>query len=73
MANVSNICAMLSTELSTAKLNEGIFIGPQIRTLMKNKEFEHTMIDLEKRHGYLLRMWYPIFWEITEIRISRQL
>jgi len=60
-------------ELSTAKLNEGIFIGPQIRTLMKNKEFEDTMTDLEKRHGYLLRMWYPIFWEITEIRISRQL
>lgn len=34
--------------LSEAKINEGIFTGPQIRELLKNKEFERLMTDKEK-------------------------
>ena len=34
--------------LSTAKLKEGIFIGPQIRELMKNTDFDNCLNFLEK-------------------------
>lgn len=35
--------------LSEAKLQEGIFIGPQIKNLMKTTNFEEIMTNLEKR------------------------
>lgn len=34
--------------LSEAKLKEGIFVGPDIRKLMKDKEFETSMTTREK-------------------------
>lgn len=34
--------------LSEAKINEGVFTGPQIRELLKNEEFERLMTDKEK-------------------------
>lgn len=34
--------------LTYAKIKEGIFIGPQIRKLMKDKSFEASLSDLEK-------------------------
>lgn len=40
------LCQKFSS-LSDAKLKEGIFIGPHIRTLMNDKEFETTMIVTE--------------------------
>ena len=34
--------------LSKAKLEVGIFVGPQIRKLLASKELEESMSDLEK-------------------------
>ena len=34
--------------LSEAKINEGVFTGPQIRELLKNEQFEKLMTDKEK-------------------------
>jgi len=34
--------------LSEAKLKEGIFIGPQIRILMKDTDFQNSMTTMEK-------------------------
>lgn len=34
--------------LSEAKIKEGIFVGPQIRELMKTTEVEHVMTNVEK-------------------------
>ena len=34
--------------LSDAKLKNGIFVGPQIRTLCKEKDFQNTMTNVEK-------------------------
>lgn len=35
-------------KLSEAKINEGVFDGPQIRALFEDQEFEHLMIKKEK-------------------------
>lgn len=34
--------------LSDAKIKEGVFVGPQIRALMKDVNFEKLMTDVEK-------------------------
>ena len=34
--------------LSQAKLKEGIFVGPQINKLLKDKGFDHTLPGIEK-------------------------
>lgn len=48
--------------LSSAKLEEGMFSGPQIRVILKNKDFEELLTINELRaldafnlicHGYL--------------------
>ena len=41
------VCQSFS-QLSEAKLKEGIFVGPQIRTLMTDTNFETTMTKVEK-------------------------
>ena len=37
--------------LSYDKVKSGIFVGPQIRKLMLDSDFENVMCDLEKMHG----------------------
>ena len=37
------------SRLSEAKIKEGVFIGPQIRQLLQNKEFDQTLVGKEKR------------------------
>ena len=34
--------------LTEAKITEGVFVGPQIRELMKTTDFENTMTPVEK-------------------------
>ena len=34
-------------KISDAKIKEGIFVGPQIRNFLDNKDFEVTMNELE--------------------------
>ena len=43
-------------KLSQAKLKEGIFVGPQIREVFKDPEFEKTLNTLE------LRAWHGFKW-----------
>jgi hypothetical protein len=41
--------------LSKAKLKEGVFVGPDIRKLMKDEVFEFKMEEIEKKYlGILL-------------------
>ena len=35
--------------LSEAKLKTGVFVGPQIRTLFHDSEFEACLTDIEKQ------------------------
>ena len=35
-------------KLTDAKINEGVFLGPDIRTLMKDEQFVSTMMSVEK-------------------------
>ena len=35
--------------LSDEKLKERIFVGPQIRQLMRDRKFDETMIPIEKK------------------------
>ena len=49
--------------LSTAKLKEGIFIGPQIREeLMKNTDFDNCLNFHKKLLGSLSKMLLNTFW-----------
>ena len=36
-------------KVSKAKITEGIFVGPQIRQLMKNDEFDNMLTGVELR------------------------
>lgn len=36
------------SKLSEAKINEGLFVGPQIRQLVKDKSFKEKLNDQEK-------------------------
>ena len=40
MVLLSNTCLLCSQVLSAAKLKEGIFVGPQIREVLKDTDFE---------------------------------
>ena len=41
--------------LSDAKIKEGIFIEPQIRELMQDKQFDEDLNETEEMHGCHLR------------------
>jgi len=41
--------------VSDTKIKEGIFIGPQIRELMQDKQFYEDLNETEKMHGSHLR------------------
>jgi len=42
--------------MSDAKIKEGIFIGPQIRELMQDKQFDEDLNDIE-RNAWLSFKW----------------
>ena len=44
------------TELSQAKLKEGIFVGPQILEVFEDPEFENALNALD------LQAWYAFKW-----------
>ena len=50
--------------LSDAKIKEGVFVGPQIRDLLKDENFERTLKKNEKRHGKVSVYMLHIFWEM---------
>ena len=50
--------------LSDGKLKERIFVGPQIRQLMRDEEFDQPMTPVEKTLGSNLKMSLTVFWEI---------
>ena len=41
--------------VSDAKIKEGIFIGPQIRELMQDKQFDEDLNETERSTWFLLR------------------
>lgn len=42
-------------KFSDAELKEGIFVGPQIRKVMKDEQFTELLNDLERKPGTYLR------------------
>ena len=38
--------------MSAEKVKEGVFVGPQIRKLIKDAQFLSTMTDVEKKHDF---------------------
>ncbi len=43
-------------KISAAKLKEGIFVGPQIREVLKDGSFDESLSEYE------LRAWYSFKW-----------
>ena len=41
--------------MSDAKIKEGIFIGPQIRQLMQDRQFVEDLNETERNAWFLLR------------------
>ena len=65
--------------LSQAKLKEGIFVGPQINKLLKNKGFDHTWSGMKKvawnafrdvAHNFLGNTKAPNYIELVEHMID---
>ena len=59
-------------KLSEAKLKEGVFDGPQIRTKFRDTNFVSTKSRLEKKPGLVLRQWPRTFWEIQKVLKSNK-
>jgi hypothetical protein len=59
--------------VSDTKIKEGIFIGPQIRELMQDKQFDEDLNEAEKMHGCHLKGFARNSWEITKQRNIRML
>jgi len=58
-------------EISETKMKEGIFIGPQIRQLIRDREFLSRMASVELQLGILsLKLWVT-FWETTSWTIMK--
>ena len=56
--------------LSEAKIKGGIFVGPQINTMLKSKTLEEKMNETEKR-GKHFEVWLMDFWKIKRIQITK--
>jgi hypothetical protein len=48
--------------LSDAKVKEGIFVGPQIRELIKDEQFEEQLNEVGKSAWQALKMLRRAFW-----------
>jgi len=59
--------------LTFEKVKAGVFIGPQIRQLFKDKQFETVLSDKEKAAGNPLKRFQMIFREISRLQISENL
>ena len=47
--------------MSVKKVEEGVFVGPQIKKLTKDAEFLSTITDVEKSMAFLCRSCFKIF------------
>ena len=63
------ICSMFP-KLSEAKIKGGIFVGPQINTMLKSETSEEKMKHKRKR-GKHFEVWLMDFWEIKRIQITK--
>ena len=53
-------------QISDAKIKEGVFIGPQIRELIKDPFFEETLNTLEKAAWNAFKSVLKTFWGTTD-------
>jgi hypothetical protein len=51
---------------SNAKIKDGIFVGPQIRDLIKDIKLEDQLSEVEKSAMEIIKNLLPIFWEIIQ-------
>jgi len=56
--------------LTFEKVKAGVFIGPQIRQLLKDKQCESLLSDKEKTAWQSLKRFRMVFWEISNLQIS---
>ena len=53
------VCFKYSQEefpyMSAEKVKGSVFVGPQIRKFIKDAQFQSTMTDVEKKHGFPLQ------------------
>ena len=59
--------------VSDAKIKQSIFIGPQIRELMQDKQFDEDLNETEKMHDCHVRGLARTSQEITRQRTIRML
>jgi len=59
--------------LSEAKLKEGIFIGPQIRDLIKGEYFDTLLQGEEKAAWESFKFVVKVFWETEGLKNIRSL
>ena len=58
--------------LTFEKIKARVFIGPQIRQLFKDQQFE-AVVTRRKQHGNPLKSFRMVFWEIPKLQISENL
>jgi hypothetical protein len=55
-------------KLSVEKIRNGVFVGPQIKKLFADPEFEFHLEPVEKMHGLHLKWCQNNFWAITKVQ-----
>ena len=51
---------------SDAKIKGGIFVGPQISTMLKSESLE-----AKRKHGKCFEVWLMDFWEVKGTKITK--
>jgi len=59
-------------KMSDPNLKGGIFVGPQIATMLKSKTLEEKMTETEKKAWQALRGVVQVSWERIEIQITKR-
>ena len=59
--------------MSVEKVEEGVLAGPQIAKLTNDAQFLSNMMDVEKKHNFLLQEYYQNFLATLKILTTKPL
>ncbi|KAI6653126.1 hypothetical protein LOD99_3962 [Oopsacas minuta] len=59
-------------KLSEAKLKEGVFVGPQIRQVFRDPDFEKTLSQLEMSAWNSFNGFVKTFWAQEVVQLQRR-
>jgi len=56
--------------INDAKVEEGVFVVPQITQLIHDIKFEDRLSEVERQHENHPKSYYPYFWKIIKLKTS---